>query len=481
MKQGACYIRVSTDDQLEYSPDAQLREIQKYAKSNDIIINKEHIFIDEGITGRSAKKRPGFNKMIGTAKQDPRPFDVILLWKFSRFARNQEESIVYKSLLRRQGVEIISVSEPLADGPFGTLIERIIEWMDEYYSIRLSGEVTRGMTEKALRGGFQTGAPFGYVKRKGENAIDIHEPEAKWVRYMFQRFADNGSFYKIAKELNAKGIKTKKGYLFENRTVEYIINNPVYIGYLRWTPTGQTVGKRIYDDPNTITKKGEHPPIISQELWDQCQEIIQGRKATRKPYDRPAETKKHWIVGLLKCGTCGRSLSYNAANNGFQCIGYAHNLCPRSHFVGLPKIEKMVFTALEEIQNNKEYLENIKIITNKDDEIEDIEKQIVRMEHMLERAKTAYLEGLDTKDEYAVNKKKINADIASLKAEKAAIKQDSPADVPQMQKKIHSTIELLQDPSIEHEKKYNAIRDIVEKIAFKRPEEAVNIYLYRRA
>jgi hypothetical protein len=87
MKQGACYIRVSTDDQLEYSPDAQLREIQKYAKSNDILISKEHIFIDEGITGRSAKKRPGFNKMIGTAKQDPRPFDVILLWKFSQEIR----------------------------------------------------------------------------------------------------------------------------------------------------------------------------------------------------------------------------------------------------------------------------------------------------------------------------------------------------------------------------------------------------------
>lgn len=81
--------------------------------------------------------------------------DVILVWKFSRFARNQEESIVYKSLLsKKHNVEVTSVSEPLVDGPFGSLIERIIEWMDEYYSIRLSGEVTRGMTEKALRGGY---------------------------------------------------------------------------------------------------------------------------------------------------------------------------------------------------------------------------------------------------------------------------------------------------------------------------------------
>ena len=59
---------------------------------------------------------------------------------------------MYKSLLRRKcDVEVVSVSEPLVDGPFGSLIERIIEWMDEYYSIRLSGEVFRGMSEKAMK------------------------------------------------------------------------------------------------------------------------------------------------------------------------------------------------------------------------------------------------------------------------------------------------------------------------------------------
>lgn len=479
MRQGACYIRVSTDEQTEYSPDAQLREIQKYAKSNNILLNKEYIFIDEGITGRSAKKRTSFNAMIATAKQQPPPFDVILMWKFSRFARNQEESIVYKSLLRKQGVDVVSVSEPMPDGPFGSLIERIIEWMDEYYSIRLSGEVTRGMTEKALRGGLQTGAPYGYVKRKGENALDVYEPEAKWVRYMFERFADNGSFFKIANEINAKGIRTKKGFPFENRTIEYIINNTMYIGYLRWTPTGQTVGKRIYDDPNTIIKKGTHEPIISQELWDKCQEIIKSRKATRKKYDRPAETKKHWIVGLLKCGSCDRSLTYQSANKGFQCSGYSHNLC-HSHFIGMEKIEQMVYNALDEIQYDTQYLENIKVITDRDGEIEVINKRLARLDAMLDRAKTAYLEGLDTKEEYGTNKVKIQSEIKQLQSECATIRQKASVDVPKIRKKIKGVIELLQDDDIEHEKKYNAIRDIVEKITFKRPGEEVNIYLYKK-
>ena len=104
-------------------------------KTNIVILK---VFFELGISGRKADKRPEFQKMIGLAKSSDHPVDVILVWKFSRFARNQEESIVYKSLLRKQSnVDVVSVSEPLIDGPFGSLIERIIEWMDEYYSIRL--------------------------------------------------------------------------------------------------------------------------------------------------------------------------------------------------------------------------------------------------------------------------------------------------------------------------------------------------------
>ncbi|MDE6580287.1 MAG: recombinase family protein, partial [Ruminiclostridium sp.] len=97
MKIAACYIRVSTDDQLEYSPDSQLEKIREYAKRNNMILPEENIFIEEeGISGRKAAKRHEFQRMIATAKSKPKPFDTILVWKFSRFARNREDSIVYK-------------------------------------------------------------------------------------------------------------------------------------------------------------------------------------------------------------------------------------------------------------------------------------------------------------------------------------------------------------------------------------------------
>ena len=478
MRVGACYIRVSTDDQADLSPDSQLAMLQQYARQHDIILNKEHIFIDEGISGRKSKNRPEFQRMIGMAKQNPKPFDVILVWKFSRFARNQEESIFYKSLLRKeQKIDVVSVSENIDDSPFGSLIERIIEWFDEYYSIRLGEEVKRSMIANAEKGVVQTGAPFGYRKKPGQ-PLEIYEPEARWVRYIFRRFLEGASYFAIARELKAAGVKTKAGNEFENRAVEYIINNPMYAGYVRWTPTGQTVGKRIYDDPNTIIVKGDFPAIITKEIWDACHEIVLQRKATRTKGERPAETKKHWLIGLLKCGTCGRALTYTAKNNGFQCWGYSKNLCARSHFIQLPKIENMVYEGLAKIRDNETYLQNLRIVTDKEDETESIMKQIAKSETMLERAKTAYIEGLDTIEEYKENKRRITEQIEVLKEQLQSCRATAEPDVPQIQKKIDSIIELLQDPDVEHEIKYNAIRDIVEKITFKRPEETVSIYLY---
>ena len=100
-KFAAAYIRVSTDDQLEFSLDAQIKALKDYAKRNDMIILNEHIYADEGISGKRADKRPAFMKMIATSKKKPRPFDVILVHKFDRFARSREDSVVYKSMLKR--------------------------------------------------------------------------------------------------------------------------------------------------------------------------------------------------------------------------------------------------------------------------------------------------------------------------------------------------------------------------------------------
>ena len=278
MKIAAAYIRVSTEDQIEYSPASQLEKIQEYAKRNGYILPDEFIYTDEGISGRTAEKRPAFNAMIGMAKTKPKPFDAILLWKFSRFARNREDSIVYKSMLRKQcGIDVISISENIGDDKMSVLIEAMIEAMDEYYSINLAEEVKRGMTEKVSRGEAVTMPSFGYDIKNGTY---VPNPEtAPIVQEIFHRYLDGIGMRTISVELNERGIKTKRGNKFENRNIEYILNNPVYIGKIRWTPTGKT--RRNYHNPDTVIINGHHEPIIDMETWNAVQEKLSKNKKVK--------------------------------------------------------------------------------------------------------------------------------------------------------------------------------------------------------
>lgn len=146
----AAYARVSSEKQdIDLSISAQLKALREYASRNGHIVVRE--YIDEAESGRTID-RPGFKQMIGAAKQKSSPFDAILVWKLSRFARSREDSIVFKALLRKHGVQVISVTEPLEDTPTGKLLEAIIESLDEFYSANLGQEVLRGMRESASRG-----------------------------------------------------------------------------------------------------------------------------------------------------------------------------------------------------------------------------------------------------------------------------------------------------------------------------------------
>ena len=277
LKIGAAYIRVSSDDQTEYSPESQRKVIREYAKRQGYIIPEEYVFEDEGISGKSASRRPGFRLMIAQAKEGKTPpFSAIFVWKYSRFARNQEEAITYKGLLHRRGVDVISISEPSTDDPFSSLIERIIEWMDEYYLINLATEVRRGMKEKATRGEAMGTAPFGYTCK---SKTFVPNDDAATVRYIFERYAGGAGIRELARELGDKGIRTRRGNLPDNRWVSYILSNPTYIGKIRWSTEGHANYDRAdYNGDHVLLVDGKHPPIIDGDLWQR----VQDRLATRQ-------------------------------------------------------------------------------------------------------------------------------------------------------------------------------------------------------
>lgn len=270
MQNAAAYIRVSTEDQMEFSPDSQLHKIKEYALSHSLALAGNHIYVDQGLSGRQAHKRPGFMEMIAQAKRKPRPFDTIIVWKFSRFARNRQDSILYKSLLRKEcGIQVVSVTEQLSSDPSSMLMEALLEAMDEYYSINLAQEVRRGMQEKFSRGGVVSIPPFGY--RMEEKSFAADEQAAPVVVQMFMDFSRGKSCKQIAMDLNEMGIRTARGNLFEARSVKYILSNPVYMGKQRRGIIGREAKDRFYLGQMVEVVAGTHPPLVSEELFNKVQ------------------------------------------------------------------------------------------------------------------------------------------------------------------------------------------------------------------
>ena len=488
---GALYIRVSTDKQEELSPDAQKRLLLDYAKNNNILISNEYIYMENGISGRKAEKRPKFMKMIATAKSKPKPFDVILVWKFSRFARNQEESIVYKSLLRKQcNIDVLSVSEPLVEGPFGSLIERIIEWMDEYYSTRLSGEVFRGMSEKALRGGYQSRPPLGYrIERTGEPPV-IVEDEAKIIRIIFNKFVyESASYYTIARYLNALGYKTSRGKDFERRSIEYILQNPTYIGKIRWNRT-ENATSQIKPKSEWIITDGTHPAIISEELFQQAQELIVSRQQPKR--SRPASTYKHWLSGLVKCSACGRTLAisthYKLKKDGgkssyysFNCYGYTKGKCLTSHSISSPKLEKAILEILHRDmalsdRNGLEFETMEELPSTEPDEMYYIQERLKELDTKEKRIKEAYREGIDTLEEYKENKMILKKERNSLENALSNLRTAT-KKIPEVsfQEQLRSLCDVLESDSFSIEQKNHAVTSIISHIIFDKPNDSLKI------
>lgn len=478
MKIAAAYIRVSTDDQLEYSPDSQIKVILQYAKQNDYEIPSDFIFREEeGRSGRKAEKRPEFLRMIATAKQKPAPFEAILCWKFSRFARNQEESIVYKSMLRKDGVDVISVSEPLADGPFGGLIERIIEWMDEYYSIRLSGDVKRGMTECVSRGNPVSVPPFGY--RLVNKQLVPDSDEAAIVGKIFDDFAAGVPSKSIAVQLNSLGVKSHRGNEMENRTIDYIINNPVYLGKIRWTPTGRTM--RNYHNPDTMVTDGNHSPIITQLQWDAAQAKSAEYKQIYRKYYKPAQNKNALMLsGIARCSSCGGALISGGSTNSYQCCRYAHGQCTVSHAIRYNKLDIAVIDEIE--RDSCIDLSRLHIECRKSSPLPNIEhgrvvEQIKKNEIKLQRCKEAYQDGIDTIDEYRKNKAELQNTILTLKAS-LDVQEPAPIDPQKFHNILLQAVPTLRSENVSNQSKNTLLRSFVDHIVFDRENSSIQIYYY---
>ena len=308
----ALYARVSSDRQdVDLSVAAQMRALRDYARKNGYLVARE--YVDEAESGRIAD-RPEFRKMIDAATKTNAPFREILVWKFSRFTRKREHAVAFKSLLRRKGVRVVSITEQADDTPTGKLLEGIIESVDEFYSENLAQEVLRGMREAASRG-FWIGSrtPYGYNRvmvqdgPKKRPTLELDPDTSPVVERIFDMAQAGKGMLPIAETLNDEGLASPAGKLWSKNTVHFILKNEVYTGTLIW-------GARAKDKAEPVRVEKAFPAIVSKTRFRRVNSLMRSR-APKIAHPRRVASS-YLLSGLVKCKSCNRALSGQDAKSG---------------------------------------------------------------------------------------------------------------------------------------------------------------------
>lgn len=333
------YGRVSTEHEAQMAAlENQIEWYDDQAKyhPNWEVLNK---YIDEGITGTQAKKRPAFLQMIEDAKKGK--FDLIVTREVCRFARNTVDTLVTTRELKNIGVEVYFVEDNIwtMDGD-GELRLTIMATLAQEESRKTSERVKAGQHISRQQGMvYGRGNILGY-NRKAKSTYTINPEQAETVRMIFDLYLQGEmGASKIANELTRLGRKNASGLVkWSPCVITRIVNNPTYMGYQAYGKSysnNYLEQKRILnnDFSTYMLVKSDYEPIITEEEWYRCQEIKQRRVTKtigvstdgkkKQPNHGKNETKDLWATKLkCRCGASFRRNRWHKNNNAPWSYGY---------------------------------------------------------------------------------------------------------------------------------------------------------------
>ena len=363
----ALYARFSSDNQRSESIDAQIRAMKAYCEQHHFVI--VDTYIDEAKSATS-DRRPAFQQMINDSST--RSFNIILVHKLDRFARNRYDSAVYKRELKKNGVTVYSVLENLDDSPESIMMEAVLEGIAEYHSRNLARETMKGLRENALQCKHTGGiAPLGYDIDPETRKLVINEEEAKAVRLIFEMYGNGYGYSAIIDRLYELNFKTKVGKNFGKNSLYSILSNPKYKGMYVYNRCSakNTVGTRnthLYkDDADIVFVEGGCPQIVPTDVFVNVQNKLTEHKHTG---GRENAKERYLLSGKVFCLECGKAMVGNSRHSGRSKLLHVTYRCPSRKYI----------CASKEI--NRDYLEEYVI--------ELIEKEILNSQtlHKLRRA-----------------------------------------------------------------------------------------------
>lgn len=299
MKKAVIYARYSSHSQRDESIDAQLRECHDFANKNGYLILEE--YCDRALTGKT-DNRAAFQKMIKDARNNK--FNYVLVYKLDRFARNRYDSAMYKNVLKKHNIKVVSIKENISDSPEGIILESVLEGMAEYYSANLSQNIKRGMTENALNCKYNgSGIPLGYDISPDKDYV-INPIGAKIVQEIYEMYARGETVADILRYCNSKGYKTSLGKQFTRNSLRTILTNKKYIGVY------------TYGD---VEIEGGVPAIVDKELFDKVQHQA---KVNNKCKARSTAKADYLLTPKVFCGHCGATMT---GDSGTSHTGAKHH------------------------------------------------------------------------------------------------------------------------------------------------------------
>ena len=302
------YIRVSGDAQADRGlPVAGQREaIQRYADANAITIPPDRWYIDEARPG-SSDIRADFQRLMREAHAAPKPPDLILLWSWSRFARDQDDAHYWKASLRRHGVQIRDVSGETPEVPgFEYVLESLIHWKDQQRLQEISHDARRGQQTLVRMGYVPSGCrpPRGFRIQLGEIHVNgkphtvrrwVPDPETWPLAERAWRLRLAGASYQtILRE--CPGLYRGEGCLAT------FFRNRIYRGELVFGGTVIAV-----------------PAMVTPEEWDRVNATRHARRGGASPRRHGGD---YLLTGLLRCGRCGRALVGHSTSRRRRNDGY---------------------------------------------------------------------------------------------------------------------------------------------------------------
>ena len=324
-KKAAAYYRFSSDNQRTESIDAQRRAVHEYCSANNMEIVEE--YVDEAYSAKSSD-RPSFQRMIRDSAK--REFEIIVVHKLDRFARNRQDSAMYRIILQKNGVVLRSVIENFDDSPESVILESLMEGLAEYYSKNLAREV---MKENAYNGKHTGGyVPFGY-NLTPDKKIEINVSEAAAVRKLFDMILEGKSYREIAEYLNESGFRTRGGHAFNKNSIYEMLHNKKYIGICIYNKrvaevNGHCSSRKFKDESEWIINDKMYPAIVDKDKFDRVQAMMKSRAVGNR-----SENTVYLLKGKIFCGLCGTPYAGNRKISGKGQVSFYYS-CNRPKALG---------------------------------------------------------------------------------------------------------------------------------------------------